>query len=62
MSEEKQEVVEDQEVVVETPEEEPVKEAAPEKEEPVKEASEEKQKSTVRKNGTSQKLFVYPNN
>lgn len=43
MSEEKQEVVEDQEVVVETPEEEPVKEAAPEKEEPVKEASEEKQ-------------------
>ena len=43
MSEEKQEVVEEQEVVVETPEEEPVKEAAPEKEEPVKEASEEKQ-------------------
>lgn len=43
MSEEKQEVVEDQEVVVEAPEEEPVKEAAPEKEEPVKEASEEKQ-------------------
>ena len=29
MSEEKQEVVGDQEVVVETPEEEPVKEAAP---------------------------------
>mgnify|MGYP003109848103 FL=1 len=43
MSEEKQEVVEDQEIVVETPEEEAVKEAAPEKEEPVKEASEEKQ-------------------
>ena len=43
MSEEKQEVVEEQEVVVETPEEEPVKEAAPEKEQPVKEASEEKQ-------------------
>jgi hypothetical protein len=46
MSEEKQEVVEDQEVVVETPEEEPVKEAAPEKEEPVKEASEEKQETS----------------
>jgi hypothetical protein len=46
MSEEKQEVVEDQEVVVETPEEEPVKEAAPEKEEPVKEASEEKQEAS----------------
>ena len=44
MSEEKQEVVEDQEVVVETPEEEPVKEAAPEKQkEPVEEAPEEKQ-------------------
>jgi len=43
MSEEKQEVVEDQEIVVEAPEEEAVKEAAPEKEEPVKEASEEKQ-------------------
>ena len=46
MSEEKQKVVEDQEVVVETPEEEPVKEAAPEKEEPVKEASEEKQEAS----------------
>ena len=44
MSEEKQEVVEEQEVVVETPEEEPVKEAAPEKQEdPVEEAPEEKQ-------------------
>lgn len=44
MSEEKQEVVEDQEVVVETPEEEPVKEAAPEKQEdPVEEAPAEKQ-------------------
>jgi len=43
MSEEKQEVVEDQEIVVETPEEEAVKEAAPEKEEPVKEEPEEKQ-------------------
>lgn len=44
MSEEKQEVVEEQEVVVETPEEEPVKEAAPEKQEdPVEEVPEEKQ-------------------
>ena len=44
MSEEKQEVVEDQEVVVETPEEDPVKEAAPEKQEdPVEEAPEKKQ-------------------
>jgi len=47
MSEEKQEVVEDQEVVVETPEEEPVKEAAPEKQEdPVEEAPEEKQEAS----------------
>ena len=47
MSEEKQEAAEEQEVVVETPEEEPVKEAAPEKqEEPVEEAPEEKQEAS----------------